>query len=67
MIIYPEIGMSSVIYYLAMQRLAPIQTALIGHPDTSGMSTIDYYISWRYFHLNIDSQERNYRILNTVK
>ena len=51
MIIYPEIGMSPCIYYLALQRLAPIQVAIIGHPDTSGMKTIDYYISWKYFHL----------------
>ena len=49
-IIYPEIGMSPCIYYLAMIRLAPIQITMIGHPETSGMSTIDYYISWKEFH-----------------
>ena len=50
MIIYPEIGMSPCIYYLAMQRLAPIQAVLMGHPDTSGMSSMDYYVSWKHFH-----------------
>ena len=50
MIIYPEIGMSPCIYYLAMQRLAPIQAVLMGHPDTSGMAAMDYYVSWKHFH-----------------
>jgi protein O-GlcNAc transferase len=49
-IIYPEIGISSCIYFLAMQRLAPLQMVLIGHPETSGCRTIDYYISWKNFH-----------------
>ena len=50
MILYPEIGMSPPVYYLAMLRLAPIQFSIIGHPETSGMPTIDYYISWEKFH-----------------
>ena len=50
MIIYPEVGMSPCIYYLSMCRLAPIQTSIIGHPETSGSSQIDYYVSWKHFH-----------------
>ena len=50
MIIYPEVGMSPCIYYLSMCRLAPIQTIIIGHPETSGSSQIDYYVSWKHFH-----------------
>jgi predicted O-linked N-acetylglucosamine transferase (SPINDLY family) len=50
MIIYPEVGMSYIVYTLAMHRLAPIQVALIGHPETTGLSTVDYYISWSHFH-----------------
>ncbi|MEK9727674.1 MAG: hypothetical protein VW397_06170 [Candidatus Margulisiibacteriota bacterium] len=49
MILYPEIGMSPSVYFLAMLRLSPLQVALVGHPETSGMKTIDYYISWEYF------------------
>lgn len=50
MIIYPEIGMSPIVYTLAMHRLSPIQMALVGHPDTMGIPTIDYYMSWQQFH-----------------
>ncbi len=50
MIIYPEVGMAPCIYYLAMLRLAPIQTLIIGHPETSGIATIDYFVSWKHFH-----------------
>jgi predicted O-linked N-acetylglucosamine transferase (SPINDLY family) len=44
-IIYPEIGMDPVTIKLAALRLAPIQCAAWGHPDTSGLPTIDYYLS----------------------
>jgi protein O-GlcNAc transferase len=43
--IYPEIGMDSTTLKLAALRLAPIQCASWGHPDTSGLPTIDYYLS----------------------
>ncbi|MFA6054067.1 MAG: tetratricopeptide repeat protein [Thermodesulfovibrionales bacterium] len=44
-IIYPEIGMDSTTVKLAALRLAPIQCTSWGHPDTSGLPTIDYYLS----------------------
>lgn len=50
MIIYPEVGMSNAIYYLSMLRLAPIQIALMGHPETSGSKFMDYFVSWKNFH-----------------
>ena len=43
--IYPEIGMDPVAPKLAGLRLAPIQCASMGHPETSGFPTIDYYLS----------------------
>jgi len=45
MLVYPEIGMHPIAYYLSMTRLAPVQCALMGHPVTTGIPTIDYYIS----------------------
>ena len=57
MILYPEIGMSNAIYYLSMLKLAPIQIAIIGHPETSGSKAIDYYISWKNFH-NINPKDQ---------
>ncbi len=35
-------------YYLAFARLAPLQCVTWGHPVTSGISTIDYFISARH-------------------
>jgi protein O-GlcNAc transferase len=44
-LIYPEIGMDALTTQLASLRLAPIQATTWGHPETSGLSTIDLYIS----------------------
>lgn len=44
-LIYPEIGMDPMTVRLAGLRLAPVQCASWGHPDTSGMPTIDYFLS----------------------
>jgi len=42
---YPDIGMSGPTYYLAFARLAPVQVVSWGHPDTTGLDTIDYFVS----------------------
>ena len=44
-IFYPEIGMNQKTIQLANLRLAPIQACSWGHPETSGIPTLDYYIS----------------------
>lgn len=44
-LIFPEIGMDPVTTKLASLRLAPVQCTSWGHPITSGMPTIDYYLS----------------------
>lgn len=44
-IFYPDIGMSTDLYYLTYLRIAKIQINSWGHPETSGNSTIDYFIS----------------------
>jgi predicted O-linked N-acetylglucosamine transferase (SPINDLY family) len=44
-LIYPEIGMDTMTVKLASLRLAPVQVASWGHPETSGLPTIDYYLS----------------------
>ena len=44
-VIYPEIGMDPMTVKLASLRLAPIQIATWGHPETTGLPTIDYYLS----------------------
>jgi len=42
---YPDVGMDPLTYYLAFSRLAPVQCTSWGHPDTTGVPNIDYYIS----------------------
>jgi predicted O-linked N-acetylglucosamine transferase (SPINDLY family) len=44
-LIYPEIGMDPVTAKLASLRLAPVQAASWGHPHTSGLPTIDAFLS----------------------
>ncbi len=44
-LIYPEIGMEPLIEKLAAMRLAPLQCALWGHPDTTGLPTVDVFFS----------------------
>jgi len=41
---YPDIGMSPATYFLAYARLAPVQVVSYGHPDTTGIDTLDYFL-----------------------
>jgi protein O-GlcNAc transferase len=42
---YPDIGMTPLTYFLAFARLAPVQCVSWGHPVTTGIPAIDYFIS----------------------
>lgn len=44
-LIYPEIGMNPLTVQLASLRLATHQMAAWGHPETTGLPTMDYYLS----------------------
>jgi predicted O-linked N-acetylglucosamine transferase (SPINDLY family) len=48
-LIYPEIGMHYTSLGLANLRLAPRQLAAWGHPETSGLPSIDAYLSAESF------------------
>jgi len=48
-LIYPDIGMDPLTTQLAAQRLAPVQAAGWGHPDTTGLPTIDLFLSAELF------------------
>lgn len=42
---YQDIGMEPFTYFLAFSRLAPVQCVSFGHPDTTGIGNMDYFIS----------------------
>jgi protein O-GlcNAc transferase len=42
---YPDIGMTPLTYFLSFARLAPVQCVSWGHPVTTGIPAIDYFIS----------------------
>jgi protein O-GlcNAc transferase len=44
-LIYPEIGMDPQTIQLAALRLAPLQAVGLGHPQTTGLSTMDTMLS----------------------
>jgi predicted O-linked N-acetylglucosamine transferase (SPINDLY family)/MoaA/NifB/PqqE/SkfB family radical SAM enzyme len=44
-LIYPEIGMHPTAVRLACLRLAPVQCVAWGHPVTTGLPTMDYFLS----------------------
>ena len=44
-LLYADIGMDPLTYFLAFSRLAPVQCTTWGHPDTTGIPNIDYYLS----------------------
>ncbi|MEI6212822.1 MAG: FkbM family methyltransferase [Desulfuromonadales bacterium] len=44
-LIYPGLGMDSITLMLAALRLAPVQCTSWGHPVTTGMPTVDHFIS----------------------
>jgi protein O-GlcNAc transferase len=58
-IVYPEIGMDAMTVKLASMRLAPVQAVAWGHPETSGLPTIDHFLSAEDF--EPDGARNNYR------
>lgn len=44
-LIYFELGMDPMAVRLACRRLAPVQCLTWGHPVTSGLDTVDYFLS----------------------
>ncbi len=57
-LIYPEIGMDPMSLRLASMRLARLQAASWGHPETTGLPTIDAYLSAQA--LEPDAAQANY-------
>ncbi len=48
-LLYLDIGMEPMSYFLAFSRLAPVQCVMAGHPVTTGIASIDYFLSSEVF------------------
>lgn len=46
---FQDIGMEPYTYFLAYSRLAPVQCVSFGHPDTTGIAAMDYFVSSTLF------------------
>lgn len=57
-LIYTDIGMDPITYMLASLQLVPVQCALVGHGTTTGLRTIQYYISGDFEAADADNQYR---------
>jgi predicted O-linked N-acetylglucosamine transferase (SPINDLY family) len=44
-LIYPDIGMDPIVQLPAALRLAPVQCVAWGHPVTTGLATMDYFLT----------------------
>ncbi len=45
MLVYPDLGMDTFTWFLAHWRLAPLQCVCAGHPSTTGIGSIDCFLS----------------------
>ena len=57
-LVFTDIGMEPFTYFLAFSRLAPVQCVTWGHPVTSGLESLDYFISNP--HMDPPGAERHY-------
>lgn len=57
-LVYPDIGMEPFTYFLAFSRLAAKQAVMWGHPLTTGIPTIDFFLSARA--LEVEGAESHY-------
>ncbi len=55
---FTDIGMDPTTYFLAFNRLAPVQCVTFGHPVTTGIPNMDYFISAR--HMEPDGADDHY-------
>ncbi len=61
----PDFGMDPLSYFLGFARLAPVQCTTWGHVETSGLSTIDWFVStetWERPEADADYTEQLYRL-----
>ena len=57
---YPDVGLSAEFYYLTFLRLAKKQYTSWGHPETTCIPTIDYFLSSKLLEVNYESSQKHY-------
>ena len=55
---YPDIHMSTNLYYLTLLKLARFQITSWGHPETTGNNKIDFFLSSKL--MEIEGYQNNY-------
>lgn len=63
-LVFPEIGMESQTVRMAGLRLAPVQCTAWGHPVTSGIPTIDYFLSGELMEPENGKEHYTERLIN---
>ena len=63
LVYYPDIGMEPLSYFLGFSRLAPVQCVTWGHPISTGISTIDYFISSELTELETSNPQYTEKLL----
>jgi protein O-GlcNAc transferase len=48
---FQDVGLEPLSYFLAFARLAPVQLTSFGHPDTTGIPNLDYFLSASLYEL----------------
>ena len=62
-LLYPDIGMDPLTYFLSFARLAPVQCTTWGHPVTTGVPNVDYFLSTDYFELEHAQEHYSERLV----
>ena len=60
LVFYPDIGMSTQLFYLTFIRLAKYQITSWGHPETTRNPNIDYFLSSKLLEIDFDSAKNHY-------
>jgi len=66
-LVFPEIGMGHLTYFVAYGRMAPVQVSFWGHPVTTGLAgTIDFFVSSQLFERNWKPQKAGRKYSESV-